>query len=207
MSNIFSSRFWKALYFRAVGGQATDAGTPSGDISARLAGSGSLYGRMSPVGEMSAQISGSGSLSGRLSLVAEVSATMSASGSLVATLSITEAPPEQAPDLLDTHDGRKRQQVYDQDTLRALARAEDEADKARQAKERKSKLDLQRILGRALGEPEPPPPKPIAPPVAIVAAPEPQQPATSRNNPQQADALALRQKEDDDAIIILLLAA
>lgn len=70
MSNIFSSRFWKALYFRAVGGQATDAETPSGDISARLAGSGSLYGRMS--------------------LVGEVAATMSASGSLVATLSITE---------------------------------------------------------------------------------------------------------------------
>lgn len=206
MSNIFSSRFWKALYFRAVGGQATDAGTPSGDISARLAGSGSLNGRMSPVGRMSALVSGSGSLSGRMSLVAKVSATMSASGSLVATLSITEAPPEQAPDLLDTHDGRKRRQVYDQDTLLALARAEDEADKARREKERRSKADLQRILGRALGEPEPPPPKPIAPPVAIVAASEPQQPATTRNTQHDAD-LALKQKEDDDAIIILLLAA
>ena len=184
MSNIFSSRFWQALYFRAVGGQATDAGTPSGDISARLAGSGSL--------------------SGRMSLVAEVSATMSASGSLVATLSITEAPPEQAPDLLDTHDGRKRQPEYDQDTLIALARAQDEADKARREKDRKSKLDLRRILGRVLGEPEPEAPEPIVLPVAIVLAPEPE-PFTM--DADEAAALLAKQREDDDAIILLLLAA
>lgn len=165
MSNVFSSEFWRALYFRAMGGQETAA-----DPNA-----------------MFGSFAGSASFTGLLE---------------------AEGAPQQV-DLVDTHDGRKRQPVYDQDTLIALARAEEEADKARREKERKSKFDLRRILGRVLGEPEPEPlpPKPIAPPVAIVAAPEPQQAATSRNDPQQAADLALRQKEDDDAIIILLLAA
>lgn len=184
MSNIFSSRFWKALYFRAVGGQATDAETPSGDISARLAGSGSLYGRMS--------------------LVGEVAATMSASGSLVATLSITEAPPEQALDLLDTHDGVARQPVYDEATLRAASKAEEEAEQAKRSKERKSKRDLQRIIARALGEPDPEATKPGKPPAEIVPVLE-AQPASLAL--VETDALALKQKEEDNALIILLLAA
>jgi hypothetical protein len=160
MSNVFSSEFWRALYFRAMGGQASAA-----DPNA-----------------MSGSFAGSASFTGLLE---------------------AEGAPQQV-DLVDKHDGRKRQPEYDQDTLIALARAEDEADKARREKERKSKFDLRRILGRVLGEPEPLPPKPIAPPVTIVPAPEPE-PSTAEAD--KAAALALRQKEDDDAIILLLLAA
>jgi hypothetical protein len=205
MSNFFSARFWRALYFRAMGGQAS-ALDPNA-MSGQFAGAASFSAAVSAIGALSGQFAGSSSVEGTLTGVANdgaMSGSFVGAAAFAGTLSFTQTPVEQ---FQDTHDGRKRRPVYDQDTLLALARAEDEADKARREKERQSKLDLQRILGRALGEPEPPPPKPIAPPVAIVAAPEPQQPATSRNNPQQADALALRQKEDDDAIIILLLAA
>jgi len=114
-----------------------------------------------------------------------------------------EGAPQQV-EAFDTHDGRKRQPEYDQDTLIALARAQDEADKARREKDRKSKFDLRRILGRVLGEPEPEAPEPIALPVAIVLAPEPE-PFTMDAN--EAAALLAKQKEEDDAIIILLLAA
>jgi hypothetical protein len=106
-------------------------------------------------------------------------------------------------DLVDTHDGVARQPVYDEATLRAAAKAEEEAEQARRSKERKSKFDLRRIIARALGEPDPEPPKPIAPPVATVAAPEPQQAADLA----EAETLALKQKEEDNALIILLLAA
>lgn len=204
MSSFFSARFWRALYFRAMGGQAS-ALDPNA-MSGQFAGAASFSAAVSAIGALSGQFAGSSSVEGTLTGVANngaMSGAFQGAAAFAGTLSFIQTPVEQ---FQDTHDGRKRRQVYDQDTLLALARAEDEADKARREKERRSKADLQRILGRALGEPEPPPPKPIAPPVAIVAASEPQQPATTRNTQHDAD-LALKQKEDDDAIIILLLAA
>lgn len=160
MSNIFQAEFWRALYFRAMGGQASAA-----DPNA-----------------MSGSFAGSASFTGLLE---------------------AEGAPQQV-DFVDTHDGRKRQPEYDQDTLIALARAQDEADKARREKDRKSKFDLRRILGRVLGEPEPEAPEPIALPVAIVLASEPE-PFTM--DADEAAALLAKQREDDDAIILLLLAA
>jgi len=160
MSNIFQAEFWRALYFRAMGGQASAA-----DPNA-----------------MSGSFAGSASFTGLLE---------------------AEGAPQQV-DFVDTHDGRKRQPEYDQDTLIALARAQDEADKARREKDRKSKFDLRRILGRVLGEPEPEAPEPIVLPVAIVLAPEPE-PFTI--DADEAAALLAKQREDDDAIILLLLAA
>ena len=159
MSNFFSAEFWKSLYFRAMGGQATAA-----DPNA-----------------MFGSFAGSASFTGLLE---------------------AESAPQQV-DLVDTHDGVARQPVYDEATLRAAAKAEEEAEQARRDKERKSKFDLRRIIARALGEPDPEPPKPIAPPVATVAAPEPQQAADLA----EAEALALKQKAEDNALIILLLAA
>jgi hypothetical protein len=163
MSNVFSSEFWRSLYFRAMGGQASEAASPTGEMSALLTGSSSFR----ATGELL-----------RASVTIEV---------------------------LDTHDGRKRQPVYDQDTLIALARAEEEADKARREKERKSKFDLRRILGRVLGEPEPESPKPAP---VVIAAPivTPAEPVQDEAALDEAARLKA-QKEDDDAIILLLLAA
>lgn len=160
MSNVFSSEFWRSLYFRAMGGQASEAAAPTGEMSAVITGG--------------AQV--------------------------IATLSLSTRT---ATDFVDTHDG-KRREVVDQNTLRALARAEEEAEQARRDKERKSKFDLRRILGRVLGEPEPETLKPVTKPVEIAPAPEPEPESPAL---VEAEALALKQKEEDDALIILLLAA
>jgi homoserine acetyltransferase len=202
MSNIFQAEFWKSLYFRAMGGQETaaDPNAMFGSFAGGAAYQAGLTGLATMAGTFAGSSAYEGALTGPAPTGNELAGTFAGSASFTGTL----IPQAQVVEAFDTHDGRKRQPEYDQDTLIALARAEDEADKARREKDRKSKFDLRRILGRVLGEPEPEAPEPIALPVAIVLAPEPE-PFTM--DADEAAALLAKQKEDDDAIIILLLAA
>lgn len=55
MSNVFSSEFWRSLYFRATGGQPSDVEVPAGQMAAFLSGSSSLVGTLVAVGEPASQ--------------------------------------------------------------------------------------------------------------------------------------------------------
>lgn len=44
MTSVFSSEYWRSLYFRATGGQAADVETNPGSMSATLSGSGGIAG-------------------------------------------------------------------------------------------------------------------------------------------------------------------
>lgn len=219
MANFFSADYWKALYFKAMGGQETAV-----DPNA-----------------MSGSFAGSSSWTGTLDLPAgAISGAFAGSSAFTADLSFTGTADEPAQQI-DGHDGRPRRKAPIVEDMAKLRRRWAEEDANRQEAARRQDADRtarRKAIAKALGtepEPELKPaieisqerltaltalldyPKPvltIARPSLVDFKARRERKAlieADRKAREEARALAERIKQEirdhDDAIILLLLAA
>ncbi len=143
MANFFSSDYWSALFFKAMGGQETAV-----DPNA-----------------MSGSFAGSASFSGTLDLPAGfISGSFAGASEFTADLTFTGTA--DAPDTtFDTHDGSPRRKapiVIDMEQLRRKWALEDENRKEYAKRLEAEKAERRKVLAKAMGiepeadEPEPP---------------------------------------------------
>lgn len=223
MANFFSADYWKALYFKAMGGQET-AVDPNA-LSGSFAGSSSWTGTLAlPEGSIAGSFAGTSAFTGDL------------------TFTGTADEPET---VFDTHDGSPRRKppiVIDMEQLRRKWAKEDEDRKEYARRLEAEKAERRRVLAKAMGiEPEADEPEPpqltiedrqarLKALTALLDYPKPTLTLTrpslidfrarrerkamleaDRQAREEARALAERIRQEirdyDDAIILLLLAA
>lgn len=218
MANFFSADYWKALYFKALGGQAT-AVDPNA-MSGSFAGSSSWTGTLDlPAGAIS------GAFAGTSTFTADLTFTGTA-----------DEPTQQ----IDGHDGWPRRRAPIVEDMAELRRRWAEEDANRQEAARRQEADRanrRRAISRALGtEPEEAPaqiaieisqerlkaitalldyPKPVLTKPSLIDFKARRERKAlieaDRKAREEARALAERIRQDirdyDDAIILLLLAA